>query len=65
MVFLANKNYNIDRLFKKLDSKKWGLFEVTELIGTLYRLRLLIIMRIYYVFYVYYLIKISINPLSG
>ena len=65
MVFLTNKNYNIDRPFKKLDSKKWGLFKVTKLIKTSYRLRLPATMRIYNVFYIFYLSKVSINPLPS
>ena len=65
MVFLTNKNYDTDRPSKKLDSKKWGPFEVTELIGTSYRLRLPATMRIHDVFHVSYLNKAPTNPLPG
>ena len=65
MVFLINKNYDTNRPFKKLNSKKWGLFKVTELIETSYRLRLPATMRIYNVFHASYLSKASINPLPS
>ena len=65
MVFLTNKNYDTDRPSKKLDDKKWGPFEVTELIGTSYRLRLPTTMRIHDVFHASYLAKAPTNPLPG
>ena len=39
MVFLSNKNFNTERLSRKLDNKRWGPFKVIELIGLSYRVK--------------------------
>ena len=64
-VFLSNKNYKTDRPCQKLDSKKWGPFPVTELIGSSYRLRLPSTMRIHNVFHACHLTLAPTNPLPG
>ena len=65
IIFLNNKNINIERPSRKLNYKKYNSFKVLELIESLYRLGLLTSMRIYNVFHVNLLSLISINPLSG
>lgn len=65
MVFLSNRNYNIERPSRKLDSKRWGPFKITELIGFSYRLELSSIMRIHNVFYANLLTLASNDSLLG
>ena len=65
MVFLTNKNYKTDRPCEKLDNKKWGPFEVVELVGSSYRLRLPSTMRIHNVFHPCHLTLAPTNPLPG
>ena len=50
-MFLSNKNIDIIRLLKKLNNKRFKLFEIKELIDISYRLALFNIIRIYNVFY--------------
>ena len=50
-MFLSSKNIKTKRLYKKLDDKKYSLFKIKNLIRSLYRLKLLSIIRIYNIFY--------------
>ena len=65
MVFLNSKNIVSTRPYKKLDDKKYDLFKVKTLIGSLYRLDLFKTMRIYNVFYANLLTLMITNPLLG
>ena len=63
IIFLNNKNINIERLSRKLNYKKYNFFKILEFIKSLYRLDLLTFIRIYNVFHVNLLSLISINSL--
>ena len=65
MVFLSSKNIISTRSYKKLDDKKYGLFKVKALIGSLYRLDLPKTMRIYDVFHANLPTLVVTNPLLG
>ena len=65
MVFLSSKNIDSDRPSKKLDSKRYGPFEVKERVGLSYRLILPPTMRIHDVFHPKLLTFAAQNPLPG
>ena len=63
LVFFNNKNIVINKLFKKLNDKMFGLFKIIFVIDFFYKLKLFNIMRIYIVFYFKLLNLITINSL--
>ena len=63
MVFLSSRNITTARLSKKLDDKILGPFKVVEKVGYLYRLELLVSIRIYNIFYPSLLRKAASDPL--
>ena len=63
LVFLNNKNIDITRLLKKLNNKRFKLFEIKEFIDISYRLALSNIIRIHNVFYSKLLILATQNLL--
>ena len=63
MVFLSSKNIILDRLSRKLNNKRHGLFKVIGLVGTLYRLELSVSMKIYNVFYLNLLSLVPVDLL--
>ena len=52
IIFLNYINFILNRLYYKLDFKKLGSFKVIELIEFFYKLKLLLIIRIYNILYV-------------
>ena len=62
-VFFNIKNIIIDKSFKKLNDKMFGLFKVIFVIGFFYKLKLFEIMRIYNVFHFKLLSLVVINLL--
>ena len=63
MIFLSSKNIISNRLSRKLNNKRYNLFRVIDLVETLYRLKLLVSIKIYNVFHLNLLTFISINLL--
>ena len=51
LVFLSSKNITSERPSKKLDNKRYGLFEIAETVGSSYRLKLPLIVYIHDVFH--------------
>ena len=64
-LFLNSKNIIIKRSCKKLNNKKFNLFEIIALIDLFYKLELSKIIRIFNVFHSNLLILIIINSLSN
>ena len=62
-IFLSSKNIKTKRLYKKLDNKKYNLFKIKDLIRSLYRLKLLSIIRIHDIFHLKLLSLAITNPL--
>ena len=62
-VFLNIKNIIIDKLFKKLNDKMFGLFKIIFVIDFSYKLKLFKIMKIYSVFHFKLLSLAIINSL--
>ena len=50
-MFLSSKNIKTKRLYKKLDDKKYSLFKIKDLVRSLYRLKLLLTIRIHDIFH--------------
>ena len=63
LVFLNIKNIIIDKSFKKLNDKMFGLFKIIFVIDFFYKLKLSEIMRIYNVFHFKLLSLVVINLL--
>ena len=61
IIFLSNINFILNRLYCKLNFKKFGSFKIIELIKSSYRLKLSLIIRIYNIFYINRLILILNN----
>ena len=58
IIFLNNINFILNRLYRKLDFKKFDSFKIIELIKFFYRLKLPLIIRIYNIFYINRLILV-------
>ena len=52
IIFLSNINFILNRLYRKLNFKKFDFFKIIELIKFFYRLELSLIIRIYNIFYI-------------
>ena len=63
LVFFNIKNIITNRSFKKLNDKMFGLFKVTFVIGSFYKLKLSEIIKIYNVFHFKLLSLVVINSL--
>ena len=63
LVFFNIKNIIINKLFKKLNGKKFGSFKVIFVIDSFYKLKLSKIMKIYNVFHFKLLSLVVINSL--
>ena len=63
LIFFSSKNIITNRLYKKLNSKRFKSFSIKSLIDFLYRLTLLKIIKIHDVFYSKLLILAIINSL--
>ncbi len=62
-MFLNDRNITIAKPFKKLNNKMLGSFEVTDSIGSSYKLKLSEIMRIHDVFHSELLRSVANNSL--
>ena len=58
IIFLSNINFILNRLYRKLNFKKFDFFKIIELIKFFYRLKLPLIIRIYNIFYINRLILV-------
>ena len=52
IIFLNNINFILNRLYRKLDFKKFDPFKIIELIIFSYKLKLPLIIKIYNIFYI-------------
>ena len=62
IIFINNINFILNRLYRKLDFKKFDSFKIIEFIEFFYRLELPLIIRIYNIFYINYFI-LALNDL--
>ena len=58
IIFLNNINFILNRLYYKLNFKKFDFFKIIKLIKFSYRLELPLIIRIYNIFYINYFILV-------
>ena len=62
IIFLSNINFILNRLYRKLDFKKFDFFKIIEFIKFSYKLKLPLIIKIYNIFYINRLI-LALNDL--